>query len=1119
MDAIYSTNHKFKRMFANILSIFAILAIALANTGFSVQTGQRSLPGDWDSKAVQKASVLHDEGGYKMWYDGVSFQDQTEVGLATSDDGISGKIRQNPLLTGGPEAWDSSGEHGPFVMKDADGYKMWYEGSDGNKRQLGYATSPDGISWTKYEGNPVLQAGPQGYDQNVAGHGSVLYEDGLYKLWYHAIGDQGVIIAYATSPDGVDWSKQGPVLVGAPDGWDAALWGPSVLKANDSYWMWYSAAGSIIPSIGLATSEDGVSWTRVGDAPVITIAYNSIGDPHVIFDGGMFKMWFNNFSDGVIYYAESNDGIQWTDPNPVLRPGLLFPLEGWHDGSYGEVDQSACVAFGWAVDPEDRDRDVQVRVLSDGEQVAEGLAQDYGEDMDSNNICPGGTCRFTINLWDLISHDQEHQITVQAYDEESADWWNLEGTPKSLTCLTPVPRVYANLPEDGIRFEYSAPGASVNFSIYDSPDGNLLWEGSRTADDSGFVYLSIWDHRVDLKPGMYIVASDDMFTKQLLVERVTLDVFDPVENILGGTAEPGRRNIWVVANNDSVFCGTNVDADPDGNWTVDFDGYECDVTHDMWAYTQVMDPEDDTSEAVPDFIEGYHDYDSGDAPSWACNAGGWVVDSDDRERDLTIRILADGNEVTSLTAGNPREDLLGVCGADGSCGFETNLWGLITPYEEHQITTQAYDEEAEQWFDLNNTPRNLTCRTYDIYTFDPSTGTTRQIANLRDTHEYNPRWSPDGKKIVHDTWSTDWGSHGIYITDVKTGVSTPLAGAEGGSYPTWSPSGKWIAFDRGADNDYRLFIVPPTGGVPKLVREDAFMASWAPNGQRLAFHQPSDGSIRTIDLKGGSETIVAERGIGPAWSPDGEWIAFELDGDVWRVSVDSRGNPLGDPIQLTSSPVWEGRPTWSNNSKTIAFHAGMGQDTDIWTVSASGGTETWLTGAPVFGDYDANYSFNGRYVAYSSFSLDGQAARHWGAAFSYDVGTWAEGEHSYYLEDTYSVPASGGETTEPIGFTVSNDAPSYDGYVLLRGAALRARVGDECPALAPATINPDQNTRFHYGWVTDTPMTYAEAVAHFDSMTVKAYWDNGMTADLLRHEIFSWTSVDWPQYTCSATAP
>ncbi len=146
----------------------------------------------------------------------------------------------------------------------------------------------------------------------------------------------------------------------------------------------------------------------------------------------------------------------------------------------------------------------------------------------------------------------------------------------------------------------------------------------------------------------------------------------------------------------------------------------------------------------------------------------------------------------------------------------------------------------------------------------------------------------------------------------------------------------------------------------------------------------------------------------------------------------------------------------------------------------------------------------------------------WAAVFTYDYGTWATGGHSYYFDNAYTFPVSGGgEPTPEISFTVPSDAPFpplYDGYVMLRPFALRARVDGECPAIDPM-LHPDQMTRFVYGWVTDYPMTYDEALAHFDSMTVTAHWDEGQSAELERHEIIPFGSVDWAQYVCTFTAP
>ncbi|MEA3396262.1 MAG: Ig-like domain-containing protein, partial [Chloroflexota bacterium] len=289
-------------------------------------SGSQTVIGDWDGLQVMKLAVISDGVEYKMWFDGINLLDERQVGLATSGDGISWtKYLTNPVLTGDPGEWDESGEHAPFVLKEGGVYKMWYEGTNQDMvRQLGYATSTNGIDWHKYANNPVLEAGPEGYDQEAAAHGSLLNDGGAYKLWYHAMGDQGPIIAYATSPDGINWSKQGPVLL--PDGgsWDGdAVWGPSVLNLDGVYWMWYAGAGPQgPPAVGVITSTNGITWTRFLVGPVVTET-TPIGDPHVISDGGKLKMWYQDFEQGVINYAESDDGILWTKSpsNPVLTPG------------------------------------------------------------------------------------------------------------------------------------------------------------------------------------------------------------------------------------------------------------------------------------------------------------------------------------------------------------------------------------------------------------------------------------------------------------------------------------------------------------------------------------------------------------------------------------------------------------------------------------------------------------------------------------------------------------------------------------------------------------------------------------------------------------------------------
>lgn len=338
-----------------------------------------------------------------------------------------------------------------------------------------------------------------------------------------------------------------------------------------------------------------------------------------------------------------------------------------------------------------------------------------------------------------------------------------------------------------------------------------------------------------------------------------------------------------------------------------------------------------------------------------CFAVGWAGDPDDAAAEVDIRILADGVEVVSGPTFSVPEGHV----------FFFNLWGLISNYTDHMIVAQAMDQGTGQWVDLAGTPKWLNCVNYDIYVLNVKTGSVERLTTLEDTGEYNPSWSPDGMKIVHDV--TDLYSHALYITDVRTKVSTPLGGADGGNNGVWSPNGKWIVFDRVPAGEPNLYLLPPAGGTPKLVVSDAVNGGWSPNSQRLVFER--GGGLWTASVRGGDEKQLVEAGYSPAWSPNGMWIAYSFDGDLWKIRVDENGSPSGGPIQLTSSSFDESGPTWSQDSKFIAFVSDVTGEHDVWEIPAEGGTPVWLGGAVGYGDYDAKYSNNGQYIAYDGAIL------------------------------------------------------------------------------------------------------------------------------------------------------
>lgn len=271
--------------------------------------------------------------------------------------------------------WDAIAASDPHVLYHNDTLKMWYTGvgwlsvSDTTVHQrIGYAWSLDGINWTQYSGNPVLDKTDGSWD-DLGVETSTIIIDSLapsserYKMWYAGQNSiSGVYdIGYAYSPDGLNWTKSisNPVLqTGIPTSWENGfLEGPSVLLVADTLRMWYASidlTGDGSPTdytgnIGYAWSLDGVNWNKHPSNPIFK-SYDSpswdqasVADPHVIYNGGVYQMWYaglntwsaENFKMG---YATSTNGIDWTRPTstPVLETG--GPTE-WdrEDASYGCV--------------------------------------------------------------------------------------------------------------------------------------------------------------------------------------------------------------------------------------------------------------------------------------------------------------------------------------------------------------------------------------------------------------------------------------------------------------------------------------------------------------------------------------------------------------------------------------------------------------------------------------------------------------------------------------------------------------------------------------------------------------------------------------------------------------
>jgi predicted GH43/DUF377 family glycosyl hydrolase len=337
-----------------IISLFAVTAIITQVYSQTTWTKDPNpvLPkgssGEWDSNIVENPYVLFDGAVYHMWYAG-SDGTGLRIGYAHSSDGINWTKYDDPTTTTPPYAesdpvlfpgptgsWDEGHVLQPFVIFDGTSYHMWYGGTNDNltTRNIGYATAPDSIHWTKYVGNPVLTPGPEVWDSQWVDSPNLLFINGVYHMWHS--GSDGTIIqtGHATSFDGLTWAKDtlNPVLpVGSPGSWDdtwASL--PFVLFDGSIYHMWYSGSNGtgFDWSIGYATSSDGRHWDKdTTHNPVLEPGLSGswddtyVGQSSVIFnnDSTQFNMWYGGgtgFAIGEIGYATAPiSGIKVLDKN------------------------------------------------------------------------------------------------------------------------------------------------------------------------------------------------------------------------------------------------------------------------------------------------------------------------------------------------------------------------------------------------------------------------------------------------------------------------------------------------------------------------------------------------------------------------------------------------------------------------------------------------------------------------------------------------------------------------------------------------------------------------------------------------------------------------------------
>jgi hypothetical protein len=273
----------------------------------------------------------------------------------------------NPVLVPTPAVsmMGADNVYAPDIHAVSGALVMFYgaQGGDGHDR-IHAAWSSDGAEWRKYPSDqdpqPVLDHGTS----NHVNDPSVVQAGATWRMYYtDAPTAENDLIWLAESTNLIAFQKVQQVLGTVPGTWESDKVGrPSVLIEGGVYKMWYDGSSAGGRHVGFASSTDGVNFTRYGGNPI----FMNAGAIDVKKVGGVYVM-VREGGDGT-YWATSADGLCWVDRGKLFglsgkaydAYGQVTPflhVEGdalkgvWFGGASVNTWNKNRIAVAWGVSP------------------------------------------------------------------------------------------------------------------------------------------------------------------------------------------------------------------------------------------------------------------------------------------------------------------------------------------------------------------------------------------------------------------------------------------------------------------------------------------------------------------------------------------------------------------------------------------------------------------------------------------------------------------------------------------------------------------------------------------------------------------------------------------------
>ncbi|MCE3268194.1 MAG: hypothetical protein K0R49_446 [Burkholderiales bacterium] len=218
-------------------------------------------------------------------------------------------ISKKPILSHGIRgSFDDSGVSMGCIVKDANTRYLYYVGWNLGvtvpfRNSIGLAISHGPSNeFIKISNVPIIDR--SNIDPFNLSYPWVMQDDGIWKMWYGSTlkwckehSDMVHLIKYAESKDGINWERNGLIVLDLNAPSEYAMSKPCVIKDKHIYRMWYCYRGKSY-RIGYAESTDGKKWIRKDEHAGIEVSLagwdaESISYPYVFDHKGQRFMLYN----------------------------------------------------------------------------------------------------------------------------------------------------------------------------------------------------------------------------------------------------------------------------------------------------------------------------------------------------------------------------------------------------------------------------------------------------------------------------------------------------------------------------------------------------------------------------------------------------------------------------------------------------------------------------------------------------------------------------------------------------------------------------------------------------------------------------------------------------------